>query len=58
MPFTKEEQIRFEKMLLEGCRPTEEEPKKWIKKVADFIFELTGNVNFRMDIFNKYEVTN
>lgn len=54
MPFTKREQKQFEKMIRDNCK-VEGNAKKWIKRVADFLFELTGDVNWRMSVFNKYE---
>ena len=53
MPFTKEEQKQFEKMVSEQCSANCSR-KTWIKKVADFLYEMTGDVNWRMAV-NKFE---
>ena len=55
MAFTKKEQKQFEKMVRERCSPGGKAVKKWIANVADFLFDLTGDVNLRMSIFNTYE---
>ncbi len=54
MPFTEKEQKRFEDMVSNRCK-TGGSRKAWIKKVADFLFEMTGDVNWRMAVFNTYE---
>lgn len=54
MPLTKKEQIEFEKMVRERCK-AEGTPGSWIKKVADFLFEMTGDVNWRMSVANKFD---
>lgn len=53
MPFTEKEQLQFEEMVKNNCS-ADCSKDKWIKKVADFLFNLTGDVNWRMSIGNKY----
>ena len=53
MPFTKDEQLQFEKMVKDKL-VCDCPSRQWIKKVADFLFEMTGDVNRRMAIFVKY----
>ncbi len=53
MPFTKKEQEKFENMVSEQCS-ADCSRKEWIKKVADFLFEMTGDVNWRMAV-SRYE---
>lgn len=54
MPFTKQEQNDFAKLVQKRCKP-KGKAKRYIKQVADFLFDLTGDVNLRMAIFNRYE---
>lgn len=49
MPFTKQEQKTFENMFWEI---TDIHPdSRFLDKLADLIFEMTGNVNLRMRFF-------
>ncbi len=48
MSLTKKEQKRFEDMFWEICKTKCENNKGKLEKLADLLFELTGNVNLRM----------
>ncbi len=50
MPLTKEEQKMFEEMFAETDNIHLD--SKFMDKIADLIFEMTGNVNLRMRLFN------
>ena len=52
MPFTKKEQKDFEQMFWDVCEAETESNKKKLEKLADLLFNLTGNVNLRMWLFN------
>ena len=51
MPFTKKEQRIFEKMFWDVCDLESKTDKGKLEKLADLLFELTGNVNLRMWLF-------
>ncbi len=49
MPLTEKEQRTFDKMFLEI---TDVHPdSRFMDKLADLVFEMTGNVNLRMRLF-------
>ena len=49
MPLTKKEQKTFEKMFHEITDVHTD--SRFMDKIADLIFEMTGNVNLRMRLF-------
>ena len=51
MPFTKKEQKTFEDMFWNVCDAKCKTNKEKLEKLADLLFELTGNVNLRMWLF-------
>ena len=51
MPFTKKEQKTFEQMFWGVCEKAAKSNKEKLEKLADLLFELTGNVNLRMWLF-------
>ena len=52
MPFTKKEQKVFEQMFWDVSDSKCKSNKAKLEKLADLLFELTGNVNLRMWLFN------
>ena len=48
MPFTKKEQKTFEDMFWRTLGAKAKNNKARLEKLADLLFELTGNVNLRM----------
>ncbi len=52
MTFTKKEQETFEQMFWDVCEAKTKSNKEKLEKLADLLFELTGNVNLRMWLFN------
>ena len=52
MAFTKKEQEVFEKMFWEVCNANTKSNKEKLELLADLLFDLTGNVNLRMWLFN------
>ena len=48
MPFTKKEQTTFEQMFWKICDTQTKSNKDKLEKLADLLFEVTGNVNLRM----------
>jgi len=51
MPFTTKEQEIFEQMFWNVCDAETKNNKDKLEKLADLLFELTGNVNLRMWLF-------
>lgn len=51
MPFTEKEQSQFEKMFWDVCDAECKSNKGKVEKLADLLFDLTGNVNLRMWLF-------
>ena len=52
MSFTKKEQQTFEKMFWDVFNEKTKTNKERLELLADLLFELTGNVNLRMWLFN------
>ena len=52
MNFTKKEQETFDKMFGNVCDKKTKTNKEKLELLADLLFELTGNVNLRMWLFN------
>jgi len=51
MPLTKKEQGVFEQMFWDVCDFRCKTNKAKLEKLADLLFEMTGNVNLRMWLF-------
>ena len=51
MPFTKVEQKTFEDMFWKVCDSEVKTNKERLEKLADLLFDMTGNVNLRMWLF-------